>query len=197
MDEDQARDLVSAAIATGLQYLEEQPPLGQIEDLASDLLPLWKEQRSAAPGPGSLGALLPFRYVIPDHDLKVVEACVSVLTATAGANYFLPQLGGVAKGMAAPITGIIVAVLKLAYNVRLAARLEPRDYAVVALLSKARADGLSIAALLESLRPSWPDLSEQELESRLKAMTACPTVSGTKTALVWKDEAGIWRANGV
>lgn len=197
MDEDQARDFVAAAIASGLRTLDQQPPLEQIEDLAGDLLPLWKEQRSAAPAPGSLGALLPSRYVIPDHDLKVVEACVSVLTVTAGANYFLPQLGGSAKGLAAPITGIIVAVLKLAYNLRLAARLEPRDYAVVALLSKSRADGLSIAALLEALRLSWPTLSELELESSLKAMTACATVSGTKTTLVWKDEAGIWRANGV
>lgn len=197
MDEDQARDRVSSAIASGLRLFDQQPPQAQIEDLAADLLPLWKEQPSAAPAPGSLGALLPARYVIPDHDLKIVETCVSVLTATAGANYFLPQLGGAAKGLAAPITGIIVAVLKLAYNLRLAVRLEARDFAVVALLSRARADGMSSAALLDALRRSWPDLTEQKLESSLKAMTACATVSGTKTTLVWRDEAGIWRANGV
>lgn len=197
MDEDQARDLVSSAIASGLRLRDRQPTQAQIEDFAAELLTLWKEQPSAAPGPRSLGALLPARYVIPDHDLKVVETCFSVLTAAAGASYFLPQLGGAAKGIAAPITGIIVAALKLVYNLRLAVRLEPRDYAVVALLSKARADGLSTTALLEALRPSFPDLSEHALESNLKAMTACATVSGTKTTLVWKDEAGIWRASGV
>jgi hypothetical protein len=197
VDEDQARDLVSAVIASGLRLRDLKLTQGQIEDFAAELLPLWKEQPSAAPGPRALGALLPARYVIPDHDLKAVDTCFSVLTAAAGASYFLPQLGGAAKGLAAPLTGIIVAALKLIYNLRLAVRLEPRDYAVVALLSKARADGLSTSALLGALCPFFPDLSELALESSLKAMAACATVSGTKTTLVWKDEAGIWRANGV
>ena len=172
MDEDQARDRIASAIVSGFLLLDQPPPLAQIEDLADDLLPLWKEQPSAAPAPGSLGALLPSRYVIPDHDLKVVETCISVLTSTAGANYFLPQLGGAAKGLAAPITGILVAVIKLAYNLRLAVRLEARDYAVVALLSRARADGMSSAALLEALGRSWPELTEQTLESSLNAVSS-------------------------
>ncbi len=197
VDEDEARDLVSTAIISGLRPLDLQLPKAQIEDLAAELLPLWMQQPSAAPGPGSLGALLPCRYVIPNQDINVVETCFSVLMTAANAGFFFPHVGGSVRELIVPITGIIGAMLKLVYSLRLAARLNPRDYAVIALLSKARTDGMPIAALLKALRPSYPDLSEQALERSLKAMTACVTVSGTKTSLVWKDEAGIWRTDGV
>lgn len=128
MDEDQARDLLSSAIAAGLHRVEHSLSTDGIEDLAAELLPLWEQRPAAAPTPGKLAALLPFRYVIPDRDLKVVETCFSVLTTAAGAGFLIPELGAdPTKGLAAPITGIIVAVLKLAQNLRLAVQLQPRD----------------------------------------------------------------------
>ena len=166
MDEDQARDLVSSAIAAGLHRVEHSLSTAGIDDLAAELLPLWEQRLAAAPTPGKLAALLPLRYVIPDQDLKVIETCFSVLTTAAGAGFLIPQLGAdPTKGLAAPITGIIVAVLKLAQNLRLAVRLQPRDYATVALLSKARGDGLNVPALLDALRPSWPEVSAESLEA--------------------------------
>lgn len=198
MDEDQARDLVSSAITAGLHRAEQALSRARTDDLAAELLPLWEERLGAAPTPGKFGALLPLRYVIPDQDLKVVETCFSVLTAAAGAGFLIPQLGAdPTKGLAAPIAGIVVAVMKLAQNLRLAVRLEPHDYATVALLSKARADGLSVTALLEAVSPSWPEVTAESLEARLSALTSCATVAGTKAALVWKDESGRWRANGI
>ena len=198
MDEDQARDFVSSAISAGLRRVEHPLSTARVDDLAAELLPLWEQQPAVAPTPGRLAALLPLRYVIPDQDLKVLETCFSVLTTAAGAGFLIPQLGSdPTKGLAAPITGIIVAVLKLAQNLRLAVRLQPLDYATVALLSKARADGLTIAALLEALRPSWLEVSAESIEASLTAMTACATVAGTKVALVWKDDIGNWRANGI
>ena len=198
MDEDQARDLVSSAISAGLDRVEHPLSMARIEDLSAEFLPLWEQQPAVAQTPGKLAAMLPLRYVIPDQDLKVLETCFSVLTTAAGAGFLIPQLGAdPTKGLAAPITGIIVAVLKLAQNLRLAVRLQPLDYATVALLSKARADGLTIAALLEALRPSWPEVTAESIKTSLIAMTACATIAGTKAALVWKDDAGNWRANGI
>ncbi len=110
----------------------------------------------------------------------------------------LPQLGfDPAKGLAAAITGVVVALLRLLHNLKLSLHLENRDYAIVALLAHARQDGLSGQALLEELHASFPDMTVEDLEQRLAALTACATVSGTKTALVWKDGREHWHANGV
>lgn len=198
MDEDQAKERVSSAISAVLLHLEHPYSTVEIGDLAAELLPLWEEQPDVAQVPGRLSALLPLKYVIPDHDLKVLDACLSVLTVAAGANFLIPQLGAdPAKSLAVPITGVIVAVLKLAQNLRLAVRLQPLDYAIVALLSKTRPDGLTVSTLLESLRPVWPEVSTDSIEANLIAMMACSTVGGTKTALVWKDDVGKWRTNGI
>lgn len=198
MHEDQARTIVSSAIVNALSGVDHSLSSTAIDDLAAELLPFWAQPQQAAPVPGKLGALLPLGYVIPDQDLKVVETCFSVLTAAAGAGFLLPQFGAdPTKGLTVPITGIIVAVLKLVQNLRLAVRLAPLEYALIALLSKASPDGTTVSTLVGALRSSWPDESAESIEARLIAMTTCATISGTRTALVWTDGSGIWRANGI
>lgn len=197
MDEDKARNIVATAIASGLNRTNYVLSSSEIDDLAAELLPCWEEP-AAKSALGSLSAFLPGRYVIPDHDLKVIETCFSVFAASAAAGFLIPQLGAdPTKALTVPITGIIIAVLKLVQNLRLAVQLQPCEYAIVALLSKARIDGLTTLDILEALRPSWKQLTAESLESLLTSLTACATVSGTKATLVWRDGAGHWRSNGV
>lgn len=198
MDQEEARTAVALAIVRGLGDPAKQVPHREIDDLATDILPLWEQAQQTAPTPGRLSGFLPLRYVIPSHDLKIVETCCAVLSAAAGANFLIPQLASdPIKSLAPAIVGVVVAVLKLLHNLRLSVRLTPVDHAVVALLVAKKADGLTTVQVFDALRPTWPDVSEQLLEARLTALTACATVSGTKTALVWKDPDGCWHTNGV
>lgn len=199
MYQDEARTAVALAIVRGLGDLAKQAPNREIDDLATDILPLWEHAQQTAPTPGRLSGFLPLRYVIPSHDLKIVETCCAVLSAAAGANFLIPQFASdpTIKSLAPAIVGVAVAVLKLLHNLRLTVRLKPLDHAVVALLVAKNANGLTTVQVFDALRPTWPDVSEQLLEARLTALTACATVSGTKTALVWKDSDGCWRTNGV
>lgn len=201
MNENEARWHVCRTIASACSRgtgSTEPIPARLIEEVADELLPIWETPAEVAGIPGKVGALLPFNYVIPDQDLKLVETGFSVLTAAAGAGYFLPQLGfDPAKGLAAAITGVVIALLRMLHNLKLSVHLENRDYATVALLARVRQDGLSEQAILEQLHPSFPDMTIEELKQRLVALTACATVKGTKTALVWKDGHEHWYANGV
>jgi hypothetical protein len=188
MDDDEARSRLGAAIGSD----------PGAEHAINELLPLWKAETEVAQTPGKIGALLPFRYVIPDQDLKLVDTAFSVLTVSAAAGYFVPQLGfDPAKGVVAAITGVTVAVLRMLHNLKLAVHLERCDHAIVVALACARGEGLSVPVLLKGLQPSFPQLTPEELERRLDALTACATVGGTKSALVWKDGNGNWHANGV
>ncbi|KAJ3066222.1 hypothetical protein HK102_007703, partial [Quaeritorhiza haematococci] len=188
MDEDEARSRL-AAILDGVPGTE--PAI-------DELLPLWRVEAEVARTPGKIGALLPFRYVIPDQDLKLLETAFDVLKASAAAGYFVPQLGyDPAKGVVVAITGVTVAILRILHNLKLAVHLERCDHAILVALASDRVDGMSVPVLLEGLQPSFAELTKEQLERRLDALTACATVSGTKSALVWKDGKGNWHANGV
>src|SRR5258708_14434477 len=85
--------------------------------LSDELLPIWKQQAESAPTPGRIAALLPFKYVIPNQDLKLVETLFSVMTTASGIGFLLPSLGyDLKNGVAAAASGLIVAVLKLYRN---------------------------------------------------------------------------------
>jgi hypothetical protein len=201
MNEDEARLCVCRAVASACNRgSDSMKPIPErlIEEIADELLPIWEMPVEVAGIPGKVGALLPFNYVIPDQDLKLVETGFSILTAAGGASYFLPQLGfDPAKGLAATITGVVVALLRMLHNLKLSVHLENCDYAIVALLVRVRQDGLTEQALLEQLRPSFPDVTIEELKQRLMGLTACATVKGTKTALIWKDGHEHWHPNGI
>ncbi|MEQ1622590.1 MAG: hypothetical protein ABL919_14375 [Methylococcales bacterium] len=201
MNEDEARSHVCNIINNSCSHSSsstESIPARLIEEIVDELLPIWETSPEVAGPPGRIGALLPFNYVIPDQDLKLVDTGFSVLTAVAGAGYFLPQLGfDPTKGLAATITGTMVVLLRLLHNLKLSVHLESRDYAIMTLLTHVRQDGLSKQALLEGIHISFPDMTNEELEQRLAALTACATLRGTKTALVWKDEQEHWHTNGV
>lgn len=169
-----------------------------IDDATSELLVVWRVRDDVAQTPGRAGALLPFRYVIPDEDLKLVETIYSVLTTAAGVGYFLPHMGfDPTKGVVAALTGIMVAILRVVGNLRLAVRLTPEDYAIVALLAAARSKGLALDELFAGYSPSFPNVSIEQAEHRLEALCACARENGEKVALVWKDGEGRWHANGI
>jgi hypothetical protein len=201
VNEDDARSLVSQAMVRGINRAG-----GQRHSLSSDildgevdkLLSIWEQQSEVAATPGRIGAILPKNYVIPDQDLKLIETGFSVLTAAAAAGYFLPDLGfSPAKSLAAAITVVLIAVLRLLHNLKLSVHLDDLDYAIVTSLAGAREAGLSAEELLTRMHSLQPKLSLEQLEEKLNVLTACPNVGGTKSAIAWKDNQDQWRANGV
>jgi hypothetical protein len=170
----------------------------ELERSSEELLPIWKKQTESAPIPGKVGALLPFNYVIPDQDLKLVETVFSVMTTASGVGFLLPSLGyDPQKGVAAAVTGVIVAILKLYRNLKLSVRLDDTDYGIVALLSHAQNKGISVQEITDKLKMCFPAIRTDSVSKRLNGLTACSTLSGTKTALTWKDASERWHVNGV
>lgn len=201
MTGDEARMRIGNAITAGFERGaggKGQIETHEIEDAAEKLLPAWKEPPAVASPPGMILAFLPLNYVIPDHELKLVDTGFSVLSAAAAAGYFLPQLGfDPIRNLTAAITATIVGVLRIFYNLKVAVHLDECDHAIVLLLARARDKGVVVPALLQALRLTFPRMTTEEIERRLNALTACPTVSGTKSTLVWKDNQDQWRANGL
>ena len=142
MNEVEARDRIREAVLPWLQDSGDSLERS-LDEAADGLLAIWQVSEDVARSPGSVGAWLPFRYVIPDEDLKLVETAFSVLTTAAGVGYFMPHLGfDPTKGVVEAITAVVVAILRMLHNLRLSVRLTPEDYAIVALLAGARAKGL-------------------------------------------------------
>ena len=147
---------IASVIASSLERAEQLNNAAttlEIDAAVDELLPLWKVESEVAQTPGKIGALLPFRYVIPDQDLKLVDTAFSVFTASAAVSYFIPQIGfDPAKGGVAAITGITIAVLRMLHNLRLAVHLEKRDHVIVIALAASRPKGLSAPAILKGLQ---------------------------------------------
>jgi hypothetical protein len=200
-NEEEARLRIHATIKAALnRSIDSAQPIspGVIDEAVEELLPIWAIPVTVANTPGKVAAFLPFNYVIRDDDLKLVDTAFSVLTTAAGVGYFIPQLGfGVTSALTVPITGIIIALLRLLHNLRLSTRLDERDYAIMVLLARASQDGLSEQVLLDTLHSSFPDMTSDDVKERLAALAACASANGSKVILVWKDEHERWHTNGV
>ena len=201
MNEEEALTLVYAALERGIRAdnaNKVEVSSTELENASEDLLRIWKQQTKTAQSPGKHGAFLGFHYVILDQDLKLVETVASVMTTAAGVGFLLPELGyDPQKGVAAAVTGVIVALVKLFQNLQMSVHLDDSDYAIVALLSHAGNKGLSVQELKNKLEHSFPKLKTDALSKRLNALTMCVTMKGTKTALTWKGADERWRVNGV
>jgi len=200
MNEEEALTTVRCTLVKGLgaSFADAHIEREDLERASEELLVLWKKQDEAAPTPGKHGAFLPFRYVIPDQDLKLLETVTSVLTTAAGVGFLLPELGyDPKKGVTAAVTGVIVALVKLTQNLQLSVHLDDRDYTLVALLSRGGAKGLSVGDLFKTLKHRFPNITNEIVSARLNALMTCATIKGTKSALTWKDADDMWHVNGV
>jgi hypothetical protein len=201
MNEDEARQRISETIRSALGRVQEAPGItseGQIEEAVDQLLPIWQTPVEVAKPPGGIHAFLPFNYVIPDQDLKLLDTTFSVVAAAATIGYLVPALGfDPIKGVAAALTAAVIAILRLLHNLKLAVPLEDLDHAIVSLLACVPEEGLTSQAAHKALSLSLPELTVEEVERRLNSLAACPTASGAKTALVWKDNDERWHPNGL
>jgi hypothetical protein len=198
MDEYDARVMLSDTLAKAGGNLAGTPIEGRLDEVAAALVGLWAKETEAAQTPGGVRAFLPMHYVIPDGDLKLLETCFAVLTAGGSIGFLMPTLGASPpKAVAAAVVALLVAVMKLLQNLRLAVRLEPLDHAIVLALARAGPGGLELDALAQEVRHAWPDADVPAVVARLSFLTACATLSGTKASLVWRDDAGTWRVNGL
>jgi hypothetical protein len=201
MNEEEAFAVISAALTKSFAKNQEiggKVSSVDLEQSSEDLLVVWRREMEAASPPGKHGAFLGFHYVIPDHDLQLVECVSSVLTTAAGVGFLLPQLGYEPhKGVAAAVTGAIVALVKLFRNLGLSVHLDETDYAIVLLLHSSGNSGFSVQEFKKLLKQNFPQISSDELSQRLNALTMCATLKGTKTALTWKDAREQWHLNGV
>lgn len=200
MNEEEALTVVCETLSKGFAKNPEnggKVNSAELEQSSEDLLQLWKRETETAGAPGKHGAFLGFHYVIPDQDLQLIESVTSVLTTAAGIGFLLPELGYEHKGIAAAVTGVIVALVKLFRNLGLSVHLDETDYAIIVLLHRSGTSGVSVQELKKQLKPSFPHISSDALLHRLNALTMCATVKGTKTALTWKDAKEQWHVNGV
>jgi hypothetical protein len=201
MNEEEALTIVCETLSKGFAKNPESGSKvnsAELEQSSENLLQLWRRETETASAPGKHGAFLGFHYVIPDQDLQLVECVTSVLTTAAGVGFLLPELGYEPhKGIAAAVTGVIVAFVKLFRNLGLSVHLDETDYAMVVLLHRSGSSGSSVQELKKQLKPSFPHISSDALSHRLNALTMCATVKGTKTALTWKDAKEQWHVNGV
>ena len=201
MNEEQALTLVYTTLERGIQAdnankVEVSSP--ELEHASEDLLKIWKQRTKTAQSPGKHGAFLGFHYVIPDQDLQLVETVASVMTTAAGVGFLLPELGyDPKKGVTAAVVGLVFALVKIFRNLQLSVHLDDADYAIVTLLSHAGNKGLSVRELNNKMKHSFPNLRMGAISKRLIALTMCPTVKGTKTALTWRDADERWRVIGV
>lgn len=201
MNEEEALALVSETLK---KNFAKNPEIGSnvssadLEQSSEDLLALWRRETKTAGTPGKHGAFLGFHYVIPDQDLQLFECATSMLTTAAGVGFLFPGLGYEPhKGIAAAVTGVIVALVKLFRNLGLSVHLDETDYAIVLLLHRSGNNGLSVQELKNQLKPGFPHITSESLSKRLNALTTCATIKGTKTALTWKDAKEQWHLNGI
>lgn len=200
VNEEEALAAVHSALEKGIKASFEDGHIKRedLERSSEEMLALWKQQAETAPTPGKHGAFLPFRYVIPDQDLKLLETVTSVLTTAAGVGFLLPELGyDPKKGVTAAVTGVIVALVKLTQNLQLSVHLDDRDYTLVALLSRGGAKGILVEDLFKTLKHRFPDITNEIVSARLNALMTCATIKGTKSALTWKGADDRWHVNGV
>lgn len=201
MDEVKARKRICDAL---FPYIKTTADLSNasknqlLDDAADKLLDLWQTSEEVAQTPGTYNARLPFNYVIPREDLKLVETTFSILTTVAGANYFIPHLGfDPAREIIVPVTGIAVAILRLLHCLRLAVHLSQKDYAIIALLAGTSPKGLNLEQLKSGMTISFPNITVEDLENRLQALSCCARLNGERAELVWKDNNELWHTNGI
>ena len=167
------------------------------EDVVDCLVEMWKVEEEVARSPGNYGALLPFRYVIRDDDLKLVDTVLSSIGAAAGAGFFRSFFGATEKELLVGAVGIATSLMRLSHNLRLSTRLDAEDWAIVALLKASNVEGLSAKQLRKALRPSFPPLKKDNLIRRLEGLTKRAALNGEPIELIWKDHKGNWRTRGV
>ncbi len=163
---------------------------------ARDLLSIWAQQaETVQPVRGRPAHIAALRWVIRDDDLKLLDAILDGMKASAGAGFFI--LGGLTvTGTAAAAAAIFAGMLKLAYNaLSKGATLSVPDYSVIAVLF-AQSGGLTDQEILDRLSTSEPNWTIDQVRERLAALGEIPSRSG-KISLVWKGADGRWRTAGV
>ena len=167
-----------------------------IDEIIKNLLPQWRQEEAVVQAENQVNAFLPFKYVIPKQDLKLLDSITSLLIAAAGANYFMTELHfDPHKGIASAITGIFITILQLGNKLKLATHLEPFEYEIITVLHKNNSIGYSEAELLPLLNMNFDLVTTEYIIQSLNKMGAYPTISGAKAILVWKDTGGRWHTN--
>lgn len=125
---------------------------------------------------------------------------VNIIKNNTNKNYFYGKTTfhvSSEKGIAAAVTGIIVAVLRLLQNFKSVAQLEKFDYTILAVLCKENKRGLNEEELACGLSAFYKDLAVDSIRTRLANLTEYPTINGSKTSLVWKDSEARWHTNNI
>ena len=146
--------------------------------------------------PGASPALVRHaRWVIRDDDLKLLDALLDGVKASASAGFF-HSLDVKDPTKWASLAAILAALFKIIQQATTkGARLDARYFQVVAELHSS--DGLKRDQLLARLRAHDSTWTSEELDSVLQRLSKYPTRDGSTRAFVSERPGEVWSAAGV
>lgn len=190
--QENAKNFLQIAIAKNLNVSSDLA-----KEAAEKLVSVYREECRGLRTPGVSGMLIkPFKWVIRDDDLKLMQAVFEGLKAATQAGFFT------AAGVPIPakwtgavaIAAVIFTVAKQALTK--GKRLDKRDFEVLYTLNSNK-DGFKSEELHKKLHSKNDSWTEEEVEERLKNLKKIPVKNGTLKSFTVQEANDRWRTVGI